>query len=187
MPGNYKRIGIKVPETETEHDAHDHLRDALEHGALSVLERFDEPDDDWAPMWMILTRTQGTILTPGPGVEKYEMTDSVAALARRFGAIAVGHLHSSWIVLSEDAGRDAMDEYVARGGGSTEGMARRECLLVATYTVSRAVNAVAYIHRHEGAPPTLDPFEVIIDTAQSEMNLEGAMVDPLIDSLQRIG
>jgi hypothetical protein len=188
MPGKYRRIGITVPETTTEHDAHNVIGDTLRTGVLGILDTFEDPDDDWDPVWMVLTRTQGTILAPGPGVEKYEMTAAVAALARRWSAIAVGHLHSSWIVFAEDAGQQAMKDYIDGGGGSTEGLARRECLLLASYTASRAINRVAYIHRHEQAPPTLGPFEVIIDTSRANgENLAGAMVEPFLEALQRVG
>ena len=184
MPGKFRRQGIKVPPTQSEVDAHKLVRELLELGARRVGAEFTKPDDDWRPQWLLLTKTQGTILTPGPDVEKYEMTDHVAALARRWGAIAVGHLHSSWLVTGA-ATQQAIDQH-----GSTEGIAERiEVLLVATYTAGNARHYTARIHRHPPAPPTLGRLLLMFDTATADddVNLTGAMVDPLIASLERVG
>lgn len=188
MPGP-RRIGIQVPPTASEREAHEVARDVLEGGARKVGAEFREPDDDWRPMWIVLTRTQGTLVT-GSG-DKHQMTHYVAQLARRFGAHGVGHLHSSWMIEPEDVGgdQDAFDtliELVRMRDGSTEGLPRREVVMVATYTAGEARQAFAPIHRSEGAPPTLGPFGETYTTTDHG-TVEGAMVDPIVAALKRVG
>ena len=183
MPGKFRRIGIQVPPTESESDAHDVVRDVLQSGAERVGAKFTEPDDDWDPIWMIVTKTQGTLLMPGSDVDKYEMTDAVATLARRWGAIGLGHLHSSWIVTDPESVAIATER-----NGSTVGLPRDEVLLLATYTAGNARHYTASITRHEDGPPTLGPFELMFDATENEIvKLAGAMVDPLMKALERVG
>lgn len=183
MPGKFKRIGIRVPATATEVEAHGLVCRILQTGAERVAVGFDKPDDDWAPIWVILTKTQGTIISIEPGVEKYEAVDHVAKLARRWGAIAIGHLHSSWMVSKPAAALAAVAQ-----GGSTEGLERDEIILVGTYTMGNAKQYTARIERYDDAPPTLAPFEVMVDTTAGDgWGVEGAMVTPLLAALQRVG
>jgi hypothetical protein len=185
MPGRFRRTGIKVPPTKSEVQAHELARRVLETGALRIGSEFVYPDDDWEPTWLVLTKTQGTIVSPGRGVEKYEMTDYVAGLARRWGAVALAHLHSSWLVVGPELAQRAADQH-----GSTEGIdERQEVLLLATYTVGNARHYIAHIERHENAPPTLAPFELLFDTAavEDDTHVTGAMVDPLMQALERVG
>lgn len=185
MPGKYRRIGIKVPPTKSEREAHETVRHVLERGALAAEGNFTKPKDDWDPVWLVLTSTQGTMLFPGPDVEKYDMVEAVGALARRWSAMAIGHLHSSWMVVGPELARRAFDQH-----GSTEGIEERfEVLLLATYTAGNARHYTARIQRSDDAPPTLDPFELMFDTAtvKDGMNVTGAMVDPLMEALERVG
>ena len=185
MPGKFRRIGIRVPPTESEMEAHEFARDVLLTGATRVGAEFTDPDDDWRPIWFVLTKTQGTIITPGADVEKYETTHYVGDLARRWGAVAIGHLHSSWLVLGPELAQRAHDQH-----GSTEGIAERiEVLLLATYTAGNARHYTARIERHDDTPPTLAPLELMFDTADAEdgTHVSGAMVDPLMSALERVG
>lgn len=183
MPGKSRRIGIRVPPTKSEVEAHELVFDVLLTGARRVEAGFTDPKDDWDPIWFVLTKMQGTIVTPGPDVEKYDMVRYVGELARRWGARAVGHLHSSWLVVGAEAQR-AHDQH-----GSTEGLLRQEVLLLASYTAGNARHYTARIERHPAAPPTLAAFELMFDTADAEdgMVVTGAMVDPLMSALERVG
>jgi hypothetical protein len=191
MPGEFRRIGIKVPPTSTELEAHDVAYRVLSRGAVNAGTRFRDPDDDWRPMWLILTREHGTVVTPGGGVDKYAMVDYVAALTRRWGAIAAGHLHSSWAVRMPEERRaaDELVEVVRSRGGSTEGLERDEILLLATYSATMARQYHAPIRRRDHAPPVLDPFELMINTDDREHDarVSGAMADPILGALARVG
>lgn len=94
MTTDYQRRGIRVPRTETE--AADVARDALATGARRTSESFTEPDEDWAPMWFVVTSEHGTLIAGD--AHKHDMARYVAGFARRVGAVAIGHLHSSWYV-----------------------------------------------------------------------------------------
>ena len=131
---------------------------------------------------------QGTLVTGD--AHKHDMTEMVGRLARKFGAIAVGHLHSSWCIDVEIAGSmeelDRLEKIMRRQGGSTEGLPRREVVLLAVYCAAEARQYHAQITRHASAPPTLGPFELVGTTADGWTN-EGAMVDPIRDALRTTG
>lgn len=174
--------GINVPPTASEAEAHSLARRVLQTGAERVALDFRRPDDDWDPMWLVLTDEKGTLVTPGHNVEKYQMVAYVAKLAQRWGAVAIGHLHSSWMVTDPAAVQLATDR-----DGVTEGLPRDEVLLIATYTAGNARQCIAAIERHDDAPPTLAPFAVMVDTSSDELSVSGAMVDPLIRALAKVG
>ena len=71
-----RRRGITVPPTQTETEALAVAYDVLVDGARATGAAFTEPDDDWAPMWLVLTQSQGTLLTGN--ADKYTLTDQVA-------------------------------------------------------------------------------------------------------------
>lgn len=191
MPGDFHRIGIRIPPTATEREALEVAYDLLATGARRVGETFTEPDDDWRPLWVLLTDTQATIVTPGDDVDKHAATDYVGRLARRWGAVAVGHLHSSWMVTFEDVDAERMAEiqrYMRERHGSTEGLPeRREVLLIAAYSATTARQWHAAIHRDDTQPPTLGTFDLMLDTTHDDVDLSGAMVDPLRDALRKVG
>jgi hypothetical protein len=178
----FPQLGIRVPQTKDDAQAHDLALNVLQTGAERAAVEFTDPDDDWAPIWLVLTANRATVISPGPRVEKYEAVDYVARLARRWGATALGHLHSSWIVTDPEAVAIATQRH-----GDTEGLPRQEVVLLATYTAGHARQYTAQINRHQEAPPTLEPFELIVDTATSEIHVQGAMVTPLLNALARVG
>jgi hypothetical protein len=189
MPGDFRRIGIKVPATSSGTEAMDVAYERLAAGARGVGADFTKPDDDWMPIWAVLTKTQGTLITGN--VHKHEMTEHVARLARRFGAIAIGHLHSSWLIDAEVAGGQAeyerLERIVRRQGGSTEGLPRREILMIETFSAGEVRHYHAPIHRTDAAPPTLGPFEFVLTTATAGMDARGPMIDPLVRALTKVG
>jgi len=188
MPGEYRRIGIKVPPSKDAAEAMDVAYDVLASGARRVGEAFTRPADDWRPQWLVLTRTQGTLVMGD--AEKHAMAEAVGRLARKFGAIAVGHLHSAWIVDAETAGGqeefERLYRVVQQQGGSTEGLPRKEIVLLAVYCAAEARQYHATIERHEDAPPTLGPFELAVSTADG-LGATGAMVDPIVAALKTTG
>ena len=164
--------------------------EVLTTGARRTERGFREPDDDWFPMWLVLTQRQGALITGN--AEKRDMAEYVGRWARRVGAVCIAHLHSSWLVHSEDVGLERMrqlHQQMLDRDGSTEGIAeRREIVLLAVYSAGTARQYHAAIHRHSDAPPTLGAFELIDDTATSgDARVEGAMVDPLVEALVRVG
>lgn len=189
MPGDFKRIGVKVPPTASAREAMAVAFDVLSTGARQAGASFREPDDDWRPMWLILTKSQGTLVS-GDG-DKYAMVDYVAQLARRFGAVAVGHLHSSWMIDAETAGsQEALDLLIqiARDrDGSTEGLPRREIVMIALHSAAVTHQYHARIDRSDDAPPTLGAFELVADSSEDGMRFEGAMIDPIVDALKTTG
>jgi hypothetical protein len=191
MPGKYRRIGIKIPPTRDEDEALTVLYDVLTTGATRVGADFREPDDDWRPVWLVATPTQGTLLTTDGSVDKHAMTEVVGHYARQVGAIGIGHLHSSWMVDREVCGSDeafdAAHRQMRANGGSTEGLPRREGVLVALSTASRLQTFWANIARADDRPPRLEPWDKVLDSDEEVLHVEGAMIDPLVAALKRFG
>lgn len=182
----FKRRGIRVPPTTSEADAIEVAYRVLSVGARDNLREFTEPDDDWMPIWFVVTQRQGTVISGN--APKHEMAEYVGRWARHVGAVAIGHLHSSWLVNAEDIGEERMRELQQRGG-LTEGIAeRQEILLLGLYSATTARQHHAGITRHENAPPTLSAFDLVYDSANPKhTDLVGAMVDPLREALVRLG
>jgi hypothetical protein len=186
-----RRMGIRLPPSESDRDALDAIFGTLSEGVKTVAEGFYDPDDDWAPIWIVLAPAGlGTVLTGD--LHKHDMTEYVGRYARKVGAIGIGHLHSSWVVMAEDGISDGRYDEIVRQmraqDGSTEGIPeRREVLLLATYTATAWASYLARIERHAGHPPTLGPFERWGSDDPAKVSMEGPMVDPLQDALKRIG
>ena len=190
-----RRQGVKLPATATEREAAQTIHDMLITGAQRVGERFTRPDDDWDPVWAVNDgKGHGTLLTPsrmeGPR-DKVRMTAAVAAYARKVGAVAIGHLNSSWLVIAEGISEARMREIHAQmdaNHGSTDGIPeRREGLMVAVYTAGSYRHHLAFIQRDGEHPPTLGPFELFGDSGRDGFTAEGRMMDPLQESLRRLG
>ncbi len=185
---------MRVPATATEREAAEVIYGVLSSGAQEVGATFTEPDDDWEPVWMVNDgKGHGTVLAPDrmEGASgKTAMTHAVAYFARKVGAVAIGHLTSSWIVEHKDVSAERMREVreqMDANDGSTEGIPeRREVLLVAVYTAGGFKHRLASIERHDG-PPTLGPWEVFADSEREGLSIDGRMATPLQESLRRLG
>ncbi len=59
--------------------------------------------------------------------------------------------------------------------------------MVAVYSASESRQYSAPIVRDGEHPPTLGEFELVGSTAHDMSRIEGAMVDPLIAALKRVG
>jgi hypothetical protein len=177
---------IKLPRSRSEAEAASIVYRTMDRGARAVATQFTEPDDDWDPVWLAATQTYGVILAPGD-IDKLDMVESVAVIARKMGAVAVGHVHSSWAVLADDVGEQRMREiqqHMETHDGSTEGLPERtEVVMLAVHTASRSNIRLAPIQRTTTAPPTLGPWR----TFPSGGGVTGAMVDPLRRALHRLG
>ena len=190
---NIKRIGVRVPPTASELEAQAAVSETLLNGARKVEAKLTEPDDDWQPIWLVLTPAQGTVLTPETlrnDAEKDRMVRTVAEFARRVGATAIGHLHSSWHVPPTKVSPERLDEIQAHMErfGTTEGVPEREeGLLIAVYTATTYRTVIVPIVRHENAPPTLGELELMFSSSDEDAKLEGRMVDPLRAALRRYG
>jgi len=188
MPGDFHRRGIKVRPTVSAREAMQEAYDVLTTGARKTGAEFTEPDDDWRPMWVILTKTQGTHVTGN--AHKHAMTDYVATLARKYGAVAVGHLHSSWMIHAQDVDEQRFDEihaYLRQGGSLEDVPESREQLMLNLHSAGETRQYHARIHRDGVRPPALDPFELAISTAEKNAEVSGAMSDPIVAALRRIG
>jgi hypothetical protein len=188
MP-NIKRRGIRVPPTTSELEAMQAVSDSLIQGAIAVGATFDQADDDWWPVWVVLTPTQATMLMPESmetDADKVAITQYVADYARRVGATAIGHVHSIWHVLGSGDRYEEVQAHMRRFG-TTAGLAgREEGVLVAVYTASSYRAWIAPITRHENSPPTLGSFQIDFES-DGKSDLEGRMVEPLRESLRRYG
>ena len=190
MPGEFKRRGIKVKPTATEAEAMEQAFGVLVTGARRTGAEFTDPDDDWVPIWLILTKLHGTLVSGN--AHKHDMAEYVGRLARKFGAVALGHLHSSWMIVQEDMDRERFDEIhrYMRNGGSLEDVAEaREIVLVALYSAAATRQYHAAISRDGVHPPTLGGFDLVAETGGDgdDWRIEGAMVDPLVAALKRVG
>ena len=180
------RQGIRLPATRSAAEAAEHVRSALEHGARNVQYEFTDPDDDWTPIWLIVTPDgSGTIITGN--LHKHDMARRVGALARRFGAVALGHLHSSWMVSVEDVSDERMKIIGSGRVAVSDQPERREIILLAVYTAGTAKQLVAPIIRHVDRPPELGPFESPLPDIPDDVTYSGAMVDPLQEALVKVG
>jgi hypothetical protein len=189
--GKITRRGVYIPPSSGEVEAMDSVYEVLSSGAVSNGERFEDPDDDWLAVWLVATKDQATLITGD--AHKYDMVEYVAQFARRIGAIVVGHLHSSWVVLAADLGSpeevDRVMEQMRRNEGSTEGIEqRKEIIMLGVYGARAARLYTAAIHRDGVHPPRLDDFALVSDSTDgSDFNLDGAMVDPLREALTHVG
>jgi hypothetical protein len=188
---------MKVPATKTEREAAEVIHDLLVTGAGQVGAKFTEPDDDWDPIWAV-TDGQGraTLLVPDRMVspdDKVRMTNAVATYARKVGAVAIGHLNSSWLVDGSDGSISetrmrAIHAQMEAHHGSTEGIAeRREALMVAVYTAGGYQHHMAFIQRHDAEPPALGPWVLFGSSDREREGAEGRMMTPLQESLRRLG
>jgi hypothetical protein len=178
---------IKLPRSKTEAQAASTAKRVLERGCREVAKTFNDPDDDWDPIWLIVGESFGVFLAAG-NIHKHAMTEAVGDYARRSSGIAVGHVNSSWMVLVEHLAPARSAEIVRQmeATGSTEGIAERvEIVLLAIHTASRSEMWTAKIERHEDAPPSLGRFTRPPVSGGGEMS--GAMVDPLRAGLVRLG
>jgi hypothetical protein len=187
---DFSRHGVKVPHTESEAQAVRAARSVLIRGAQAIGESFTDPGDDWAPVWLVLTPTQGTMITADGETAnhpraKEKATRYVGDFARRVGAVAVGSLMSTWQVAldADEARAREVERQVRAQDGSTEGIPERfEALLLVTYTASTVEAQTALIERHEAAPPTLREFK-----RMPEGSWSGRMASPLQQALRRVG
>jgi len=178
-------IKFRLPRSRSESEAASRVRRVLETGCRAVGEAFDQPDDDWDPMWLLVGRDWGLFVAGD--LHKHAMAEMVGAMTRKLGAIAVGHLHSSWMVDAEHVGRDRLREintYMERGGSLEELPERREVLLLNVHTASRSQTYTADITRADDAPPALEKFR-LWDIPGGTVS--GAMVDPLREGLVKLG
>jgi hypothetical protein len=187
------RIGVKVPPTASEVEAQRVVEQVLLNGLHAVGAKFDKPDDDWWPMWLVLTSTQGTMITPENmrnEEEKVKTVRTVAAYARKVGATAIGAVNSSWRVRPETVSPERMLEilaHVERFGGTAGVPEREEALVVTVYTATTYRVMEAAIVRRDDGPPTLGRFEVTSTSDSDGHELLGRMVMPLRESLRRYG
>jgi len=171
----------------TEIEAHQLAWDYLEHGARSVQTIFDDADDDWLPIWVLVQRDH--VLAVASTVDKYAQVAYVAALVRIAfqtkqvpDVLAVGALVSSWLTRVEDVGRERIDQLMQAGSlpGAEE---RREILLMTSTGAARTWAFSADIGRDGVRPPTLGQFEALPNAGQE---LAGAMVDPIVKAFRRV-
>jgi hypothetical protein len=189
MAGIYRR-GIRIPPSETEAEALQNALTSLENGARGVAKNFTRPDDDWRPVWLVVTADgHGTFLAPVSitgGRDKRAITARVAEFARSRGAVAIAHLHSSWVVTRSDVSEERhreIERHMDTHDGSTEGIPeRREALLIAGYTATLVRIGMATITRHPDRPPTLGSIEF-----GEPDEWRGRMAEPLAEALRRIG
>ena len=173
---------IRAPKSEAQ--AVEVARATLNDGCRRVGAEFTEPDDDWSPMWLVVEKKEASLLTSD--ANKHVMAEAVGVFARRRAAIAIGHLHSSWLVdyqgMSPLRAKAIQREMEATG--TTEGIPERiEVLLLATYSASIAKAWTARILRRDGRPPLLGLFKPMPGHGQ----MGGAMVDPLRKGLVKLG
>jgi hypothetical protein len=181
---------IKLPSSASEQEAVELIRMTLLSGAASVAEGFGGPDDDWAPIWMLIDHDGDGVIVSGD-LHKHEMAARVGELARSMGAVAIGHLHSSWMIdtegLSEERGREIVAQ-VGAAGGSTEGFPERvEGLLLMLYSASRWAQVWIPIIRCRDQPPRLGDVRLIASSDEDGVELDGAMAAPLQQALRRVG
>lgn len=178
---------IALPPTSTEREVLEMLHELLTGGAYRVGNDFVDPDDDWVPIYIIVDKMGGALFTGD--AHKHDMVQLVAMIARATGAIGVGMAHSAWSVAAEDMTKERAEEvleYQERGGKIEDLPERREIVIVALYTASQCQIHTARIERREGKPPLLGEFRKSLDTADHQ-TVSGAMVDPIQESLMKIG
>lgn len=187
-----RRRGVRIPPTTSELEVQATVYDVLHGGAVEVGRKFTKPDDDWWPMWLVATPTQGTMMVPETlrdNVEKGRMTAAVAAFAQKVSATAIGHVHSIWHIPPEKVSDKRRDEIFALANaqdGSTEGVPEREeAVMITVYTATTFRMLLAPITRHDNAPPTLGRFELAHSSDAGD--LSGRMTDPLRDALRKYG
>ena len=175
---------MKIRPPKSEAQAVEVARATLNDGCRRVGADFTDPDEDWSPMWLVVEKKVASLLTSD--VHKHVMAEAVGFYARRHAAIAIGHLHSSWLVDYQSMSplRAKAIQREMEATGTTEGIPERiEVLLLATYSASIAKGWTARILRREDRPPVLGLFRPMPGHGQ----MGGAMVDPLRAGLVKLG
>jgi len=185
-----RRIGLHLKPSRSEAEAITQLYTVLTTGAHANEARFSDPDDDWTPIWLVYVADgHGTLITGD--AHKHDLAQYVGAFARRVGAVAIGHLHSSWMVWQSEMtpARAAEVEKLIRWGGTPIQALpeRQEVLLVQLHSAMAWEQHLARIERFDGAPPKLHPFERMGGSSDEGLTVTGAMVDPLREALTRLG
>jgi hypothetical protein len=164
--------------------------DWLAAGARRVGKGFKRPNDDWAPIWLVMTPDgHGTLITAGTDFNtgKRLMARAVGEFARIGGAHVVAWVHSGWIIETAKLSPErtqAIRRRMLEQDGSTEGIPERvEALVILVLSATRVDYHQAYIRRAPGRPPRLGPFRHTPEAS----GLSGAMYEPLQAALRRLG
>jgi hypothetical protein len=178
-------VKIKVKPTKSEADGMKNVYDILASGARSIERSFTEPDDDWEPVWVVITPDgQGTML--GSEMHKHTTAEIVGSYARKVGAHVVGYIGSTWSLDSgaiPESERKRIWEMVEAGTPVSEMPYRTEAVTITLYSASQIQLYTAEITRFEDKPPVLGDF-TRFDLAA---DISGAMVEPVQAGLRRMG
>ena len=185
----FARASIKIPQSKSEAEAAEFAYRILHRGAHGNRAQFDDPADDWVPIWVLLSKEEAMMIGADEGfandpIAKEVVSSAIGQMARQFEAIAIGYLSSVWMVQISDPKRQVeVQRQMLEQNGSTEGIPERvEKLLIMIYTAGHVVMHTAPIERHPDKPPTLGEF----DTVEAD-DVSGRVTEPLQEALQRIG
>ena len=177
---------VKVKPTKSEEEGMDHVLRVLAEGARSIEQGFKEPDDDWAPIWLIINPDGvGTFYLSE--LDKELTAELMGKQARAMGAHVVGFIGSSWGVDAKDVPEDERKrfrELVQAGTPVAEMPYRVEQVVISIYAASQVRLYNAVITRYEDQPPHLGEFYRLDDP---EMEVEGRLVNPVQAGLRQLG
>lgn len=177
----FERTKIRPPRSEAQ--AVSEVYQQLKRGAERIGRDFTHPEDDWRAMWLLVTRKEGVLFTGD--MHKYDLAEAAGALGRRLGAVAIGHLSSSWLLMLEGLSPERhaeIDAHVNAGGSFEDLPERVEAVMIQALSATISQLYTATITRYPDRPPELGPFK---RAPTGEMS--GAMVDPLREGLVRLG
>ena len=145
-------------------------------GVEDVGKEMTDPDDDWHSIMLCQSKSgDGIIVAMDPDffaspAGKDRLADEVLPkIIRSQGVVAFALVMSTWFLSTDEIARVrgvSLDEageevkaYQAAGGLPSGHPLRMEMVLVQGMTSQRAVLDQAIIDRHQGAPPTLRPWQ----------------------------
>lgn len=166
---------ISFPEYKSQEDMLTKIADFFKEGAAKCQNDFENPDDDWMPMYLIVLPDNKAQLVTST-LDKHILVNLIAGVAKEFGAVGIGQLNSSWRRMTSEPPKAG--ESIAGKPGSEEG------LMLNVYSRTNWWVEWSAIKRDGEHPPTLEAWEVIMRRSADE-EVRGPMFDPLLQALRK--
>lgn len=158
--------------------------EVVKDAATSMPTLFEEPDDDWAPVAMILGYKEGqeglgvgvAPIPPAWLEDKDELVKLLRKAIKEYRAVAIGLVLSAWMLRLE---KDEVEHPELDLPRPSESEDREEILTVSILAANEEHFLMAEIKRDNENPPTLGEWETSDDSS-------GRFVEPLVDALKTV-
>lgn len=146
----------------------------MKDGAKLIGERFTDPDADWAPIMMFVTRDgqigQALLDLPDDFAGRDVIAEQITALLSQAQAVEACLVVSTWVVDVPEGDWEVME-----GQRPRDHPDRREALSLTWVTADHAQMEMARIKRYPGQPPKLAAWYLPAEG----INVSGRFVDAM--------